>query len=163
LQANQTKSAAAGHAATPNLGAKAMSMHSDFTGTWRADLAASRLRGPIPDEITSSIKHGDAMLRVVMTIITSGAPALPMAFEVSTTGEATMNTVLGAEWISRSRWVGRELLIESDVKHAGRQMHFCDYWSLSDDGRHLIMEHRGDDLEGQITVFDRIAGAGRFP
>jgi hypothetical protein len=62
-----------------------------------------------------------------------------------------MNHVAGAEWLSRSHWVGQELLIEAHVGHAGRQMHFCDYWSLSDDGQPLTMEHRGDDLDGQIT------------
>lgn len=36
-----------------------------------------------------------------------------------------------------------------------RQIHFCDYWSLSSDGRTLTMEHRGDDLAGQITFLDR--------
>jgi hypothetical protein len=113
----------------------------------------------MPDEITASVTHGAATLRVVMTIVTAGSPAARMTFEVSATGEATVNTVLGAEWISRSRWVGRELLIESDVSHAGRRMHFCDYWSISDDGQRLTMEHRGDDLAGQITAFDRIGGA----
>jgi hypothetical protein len=136
-----------------------MSMDSDFTGMWRADLTASRLRGPTPDEITASVIHDDRILRVVITIVGMGTPASRMAFEVATTGEATMNTVLGAEWVSRSRWAGRELLIESSVNHAGRQMHFCDYWSMSDDGQRLIMEHRGDDLDGQITVFDRIRDA----
>ena len=94
-----------------------------------------------------------------MTIITTGVPASQLAFEVRTTGSASMNTVLGAEWVSCARWIGRELLIESDVNHAGRQLHFCDYWSISDDGQRLTMEHRGDDLAGQITVFNRIAGA----
>jgi len=32
-------------------------------------------------------------------------------------------------------------------------------WSLSDDGQRLTMEHRGDDLDGQITVLDPVGGA----
>jgi hypothetical protein len=137
-----------------------MAAHSNFTGTWRADLTASRLRGPVPTEITASIAHADSALRVVMTIINAEGKAMRPTFDVRTTGEATANTVLGASWVSRSRWVGRELLIESDVDHGGRRMHFCDYWSISDDDQRLIMEHRGDDLDGQITVLDRIDGAG---
>lgn len=135
-----------------------MSTRSDFTGTWRADLAASKLHGPMPDEITAVVDHGDDRLRVVMTIVAKGAPASSMAFEVGMDGDDTVNTVRGAEWISRSRWVGGELLIESDVTHGGRRMHFCDYWSLSEDGQRLTMEHRGDDLAGQITVLDRVDG-----
>lgn len=79
-----------------------------------------------------------------------------LTFDARTTGDPVANTVLGAEWVSRSRWVEHELLIESDVEQLGRRMHFCDYWSLSENGRRLTMEHRGDDLEGQITVLDRI-------
>jgi len=135
-----------------------MTTHSDFTGTWRANLAASRLRGPAPSEITVSIRHADPDLCVVMTIISADNKSAQMTFDVRTTNEANANTVLGTEWISRSRWVGRELLIESDVDHAGRTMHFRDYWSMSDDGQRLIMEHREDDLDGQITVLDRLAG-----
>jgi len=133
-----------------------MTTHSNFTGTWRADLAASKLRGPEPNEIVASIRHAEPELGVVMTIIDGDDTPARMAFDVRTTGDASMNTVLGSEWISRSRWVGRELLIESDVDHAGRKMHFRDYWSISDDGQRLTMEHRGDDLDGQITVLDRV-------
>lgn len=39
---------------------------------------------------------------------------------------------------------------------AGRQGHFLDYWSLSSDGQTLIMEHRGDDLAGQITFLEKM-------
>ena len=135
-----------------------MSIHSDFTGTWRADLAASRLRGPAPSEIAAEVIHADPELRVVMTIRTPNAAESRIAFDVCAIGGTRRNTILGAEWVSSSRWVGTELLIESEVSHAGRQMHFCDYWSISDDGRRLTMEHREDDLHGQITVFNRIDG-----
>ena len=141
-----------------------MPAHSDFTGTWRADLAASRLRGPTPNEIVVSVVHADPALRVEMTIARADTAAMHIAFDARTTGEAIVNTILGAEWVSRSRWVEHELLIESDVSQAGRRMHFCDYWSLSGDRRRLTMEHRRDDLDGQLTVLDRtddVEGAAR--
>lgn len=53
------------------------------------------------------------------------------------------------------RWVGRELLIESWVKQGERDLHFRDYWSLSSDNETLTMEHRDDDLAGQITIVER--------
>lgn len=143
---------------SPVNGVFEMSRHADFTGTWRADLAASRLHGQTPNDITASIHHAEPELRIVMTIAV-GTRSTRMEFAVCDTGEARTNAVLGTEWVSRSRWVGRELLIESYVDAGGRQMHYRDYWSISDDGRRLIMEHRGDDLDGQITVFDRVEGA----
>lgn len=132
-----------------------MPIHCDFTGTWRADLAVSRLRGPTPKAIVVALMHTGPELRVDMTITTTDDVATRIAF-LARTDETVTNTVLGAEWVSRSQWIGRELLIESHVSRAGRQMHFCDYWSLSDDGRRLTMEHRGDDLDGQITVLHRV-------
>jgi hypothetical protein len=76
-------------------------------------------------------------------------------FRGLTTGEEVANPVHGIQARSCSRWVGTELLIESWMNLGGREGHFCDYWSLSSDDRTLTMEHRDDDLAGQITLFER--------
>jgi hypothetical protein len=55
-----------------------------------------------------------------------------------------------------ARWEGDELIIESWIRLGTREMHFCDCWSLSSDGRTLTMEHRNDDLAGQLTILDRV-------
>ncbi len=72
-----------------------------------------------------------------------------LSFRSLTSGEEVVNSVSGAEMRNRCRWAGRELLIESFMKVGER------YWALSSDGRELIMEHRGDDLAGQITFLER--------
>jgi hypothetical protein len=38
----------------------------------------------------------------------------------------------------------------------GRELHFRDCWSLSPNGQILTMEHRDDDLAGQIAVLQRM-------
>jgi hypothetical protein len=133
-----------------------MPTDSNFTGVWRADLLASRLRGPAPADMIISVSHAGAEVRVEMTVKTAADAITSIEFYVRTTGEPTTNSVGAGQWVSRSSWVGHELLIESDVTHGDRQMHFRDYWSLSADGRQLIMEHRGDDLDGQRTVLNRV-------
>jgi hypothetical protein len=133
-----------------------MATDSNFTGVWRADLLASRLRGPTPTDMIVSVTHTGTELRVEMTVKTAPDAITPIVFYVRTTGEPTTNSVGGGQWVSRSSWVGHELLIESEVTHGERQMHFCDYWSISANGRQLIMEHRGDDLDGQRTVLNRL-------
>jgi hypothetical protein len=133
-----------------------MSTYPDFTGSWRADLTASKLHGAVPNAITASIVQNADALRVEMTIVSSDDTSARMLYEVRIDGPALSNNILGSEWVSRSRWVGSELLIDSEVTHAGRSMHFRDYWSMSDDGQRLTMEHRDDDLRGQITVLDRL-------
>jgi len=135
-----------------------MPIRSDFTGEWKVDLGASTLHGPTPKAIVVRIAHFEPELRVDMTIVGADDKERVIAFAARSSGGQVTNTVLGNEWISQSQWVGRELLIESQVSQAGRRMHFRDYWSLSDDGRRLTMEHRDDDLAGQVTILDRVPG-----
>lgn len=130
----------------------------NFSGKWKADLQRSRLLGPAPKEILVSVVHSEPELQVDMSVMVE-AGAQHIGFRARTTGETARNIVLGSEWQSRLRWIGPELLIESWVAHSGRQMHFCDYWSLSPDGKRLTMEHRDDDLPGQITILERTNAA----
>jgi hypothetical protein len=131
-------------------------MNPDFTGKWKADLRNSRLLGPAPKGLLITIFHYEPELRVNMAIALSNQNTQHVDFQARTTGESTVNLVLGATWESRLRWIGSELLIESRVNQSGREMHLCDYWSLSSDHRVLTMEHRNDDLPGQITVLDKV-------
>lgn len=133
-----------------------MTAVTNFSGRWKADLASSRLHGQIPGAIVVTIAHSEPELRAEMTITTTDGTPMRIAFDARTTGEPIANTVLGGEWVSRSRWIGHELLIESHVSQGGRQLHFCDYWSVSADGHRMTMEHRDDDLAGQLTVLDRV-------
>lgn len=50
---------------------------------------------------------------------------------------------------------GRRVIIESWMELDPRKMYFCDCWSLSADGRTLIMEHRDDALAGQRVVLEK--------
>lgn len=130
-------------------------MNPDFSGKWKANLGNSRLPSPLPKELLVTIFHSEPDLRFNMTITTVDQNTRNIDFQARTTGESVTNLVFGAAWKSRLQWMGSELLIESWVNHSGREMHFCDYWSLSSDRRVLTMEHRNDDLQGQITVLDR--------
>jgi hypothetical protein len=46
-------------------------------------------------------------------------------------------------------------MFESRMQSGTRESHFYDCWSLSPNGQTLWMEHRDDDLAGQMTVLDR--------
>ena len=131
-------------------------MNPNFTGKWQADLKNSKLLGPVPKELLITISHSEPDLRVNMNITGVDQNTRQIDFRAQTTGDSATNFVLGAEWKSRLRWLGSELLIESWVNHSGHETHLCDYWSLSSDRRVLTMEHRDDDLPGQITVLNRV-------
>ena len=80
--------------------------------------------------------------------------------EQAATLSKTVGWVYGWEMLQRravkfSRWEGAELIIESWMRAGEREMHFRDCWSRSPDAQRLTMEHRDDDLAGQLTILDR--------
>lgn len=131
------------------------SMSLNFSGVWKGNLRKSKVLGPAPKAVLVRINHIDPELIVEMVITKRDDTENRLLFRGLTTGEEVSNSVDGVQVRSRSHWVGAELLIESWMNVGGREGHFRDYWSLSDGGRTLTMEHRDDDLAGQITHLER--------
>jgi hypothetical protein len=131
-------------------------MSVNFTGTWTANLAKSRLLGPPPTAIRVRIEHADPALLEKMAVTKADGSEEQVVFQCWTHGDQGKSVLNGKEVRASARWEGEELTIESWVQFGTREMHFCDCWSLSPDGRTLTMEHRNDDLAGQVTVFERV-------
>lgn len=131
-------------------------MNINFTGIWKGNLEKSKMLGPAPQAVLVRINHAEPELIVEMVITKTDDTEDRLLFKGLTTGEEVANPVHGIEVRSCSRWVGTELLIESCMNSGGRKGLFRDYWALSSDGRVLTMEHRDDDLAGQVTVLDRM-------
>jgi len=130
-------------------------MSAGLKGTWNANLQRSKVIGPGPKEMRMRVTYAEPNLNVEMFITTQDGAHHRVPFRASTSGEEAVNSVLGQTWRSRLRWIGQELLIESWVKHENRELRFRDFWSLSPDGQTLTMEHRDDDLAGQLTILER--------
>jgi hypothetical protein len=126
----------------------------DFTGVWELNLDRSMLRGSAPKRMLVKIEHQEPRLiqRIQLTNADGKEQQVTFTYE---TGAETTNPVGGATARTHARWEGTELVIESRMKTPGREFHFKDHWSLSDDGRTLTMAHRDDDLAGQIAVLER--------
>lgn len=131
-------------------------MRPNFSGRWKADLAKSRLIGTPPKSVLFNIKHSASDLTTEMTVKTADGGEHFIRFKGPMTGAEVSNEVLGQRWLSRLQWVGSELLIESWVTVGERQSHFRDFWSLAEDDQTLVMEHRDDDLKGQVTFLKRV-------
>lgn len=127
----------------------------NLSGLWKANLEKTKLLGPAPKSISAKIDYSDPDLSVEMTITMPDGAEHNLVFKGPATGAQVSNMVNGQEWQSRIGWIGEELLIESWVDLGERKWHFRDFWSVSNDGRSLTMEHRNDDLQGQITVLER--------
>lgn len=130
-------------------------MRPDFSGVWQADLTRSILRGAVPKEMLAKIEHREDTIVQTMLVTTSTGDAQRMVFTFSMTGAETTITMAGGTGRTRAHWEGSELVIESALQIAGRELHFRDCWSLSSDGNHLTMAHRDDDLAGQVSVFEK--------
>lgn len=130
-------------------------MSINLTGCWKANLSTSKLRGPIPEAITITIAHSDPDLREEIIVTRRDGREDRIVFTCST-NDAGKSLLNGEAIRAQTRWEANELLIESWVQLGSREIYFCDCWSLSPDGQTLRMEHRNDDLAGQVTLLERV-------
>jgi hypothetical protein len=131
-------------------------MNVDFSGFWSADVEKCRLRGLAPTAITMEITHCDGDLRQEMVVTRPSGDKDRIVFQCRTNGQEDGGLLNGMPIRCRARRDGEELIIESWLQAGPREMYFRDCWSLSPDGKRLTMEHRDDDLAGQITIFERV-------
>ena len=127
----------------------------DFTGVWAANLEKSSFRGGAPRELFVKIEHREPQLTQTLLVSPAAGGEERLRFEYATNGTESVNLVRGIPCKTRAHWDGAELVIETLMKTPDREFHFKDHWSLSDDGRTLTMAHRGDDLDGQVSVLER--------
>ena len=130
-------------------------MSVNFTGTWNANLSKSRFLGPSPKTLSVKIEHSDPELQEEILVTNGDGSEERVVFKCWTDGEQDGSLLNGVAVRGGGRWDGEELVIESRIQFGTREMHFCDCWSLSPDGQTLSMEHREDDLAGQLTILDR--------
>lgn len=126
----------------------------DFSGLWQADLEKSCIAAPKPSKLLVKIAHGDKELKQAVLITRSTGEQNRQMFTYSMSGAESTTELRGTSLKMQVRWSGAEMIVEST--YGG--MEFRDHWSLSDDGRTLMMEHRDDAMTGQYTVFERVVG-----
>jgi len=131
-------------------------MSVNFTGMWRANVRKCRFISPIPNAISARIEQSGVQLQEEMVVTKADGNEDRVLFKCSTNGEPDKSSLNGRPVRGTAKWGGDELVIESWIELGAREMHFCDFWSLSPDRQTLTMEHRDDDLAGQFVVFDRV-------
>ena len=131
-------------------------MSVNFTGVWNADLGKSRFLGASPKAILLKIEQSDSELEQEVVVTKLDGSEDRAVFRCWLNGDQDRNSLNGIPVRGGARWERGELVIESWIRFGVREMHFCDCWSLSSDQRTLIMEHRNDDLAGQVMVLDRV-------
>jgi hypothetical protein len=131
---------------------------SSFTGVWKLDCEKSTVHGVVPAQVFIRIEHQEPTLvqQILLTSANGEERLQTFRYEI---GVEVSNSVGGVPVRTCARWEGTELLISSWMRTPDRELHFKDYWSMSNDGKTLTMEHRDDDLAGQISLLERASQA----
>lgn len=107
-----------------------------------------------PAQILVTIEHREPILDQETLVTYENGEEQRLAFRYET-GSDTINHLGDAVARTRAQWQDTELVIHSWLEAAGRELHLKDYWSISEDGKVLTMEHRDDSLAGQIVMYER--------
>ena len=131
---------------------------SSFTGVWKLDCEKSTVHGVVPAQVFIRIEHQEPTLvqQILLTSANGEERLQTFRYEI---GVEVSNSVGGVPVRTCARWEGRELVISSWMRTPDRELHFKDHWSISNDGETLTMEHRDDDLAGQISLLERASQA----
>jgi hypothetical protein len=129
-------------------------MSVNFTGVWNANLRRSTFLGAPPKAMSVKIDQSDPELQAEIVVTKLDGNEERVVFKCWINGQ-DRHLLNGRPVRGGARWEGEELIIESWMQFGARETHFCDCWSLSFDGQTLIMEHRNDDLAGQLSILDR--------
>jgi hypothetical protein len=127
---------------------------SDFTGVWKLNPKKSVIPGRGVEQMLVKLEHHQSTLIQHILLADEGGEEqrLSLTYEI---GAETSNAINGAAARTLARWQGTELVIETRVESANREIYLEDHWSLSSEGSTLTMEHRNDALAGQVAVFER--------
>jgi hypothetical protein len=131
-------------------------MSADFTGVWTANLRKSRFLGPSPKAVSVKIEQSDANLLEELVVEKFDGSEDRVVLQCWINSEQDRHLLNGSPIRGNATWEGDKLVIESWVQFGAREMHFRDCWFLSSDRQILTMEHRDDDLAGQLTILDRV-------
>jgi len=107
----------------------------------------------------AKIDHREPRLAQHVIVLDTSGGRQQLRVEFLTNGEESVNSVGAGQMRTRASWKNEELLIESWLTAGERMSHFRDFWTLSTSGDTLTMEHRDDDLAGQVAVLERAPDA----
>ena len=132
-------------------------MSTNFSGIWLFNHQKSHMRAQAPELMVITIDHREPHIFQHVQTTTADGVEQGTAFEFIV-GAEVVNNVGGLPVRTTATWKGDELVVESSMKTAARELHFRDYWSVSDNGLTLTMAHRDDDLVGQVSVLEKRLG-----
>jgi hypothetical protein len=112
----------------------------NFSGDWKLNIERSNFGGmPAPSSASQKVTHEEQSLKIVSQQSGSfGDMSTDLAF--TTDGKECENKVMDMVIKSTLKWDGPVLVVDSTMDLQGTPMTMTDRWSLSPDGRELIVD-----------------------
>ncbi len=112
----------------------------NFSGDWKLDIARSNFGAmPAPTSLTQKITHEEPSLKVVSQQSGSFGD-MTTDFAFTTDGKPCENKVMDFLVKSTLKWDGPVLVVDSTMEIQGNPMTMTDRWSLSADGKELVVD-----------------------
>jgi hypothetical protein len=120
-----------------------MSIHPDFSGTWRADFERSRLEIQPPSSSVFTIRHNDPSLFLTRT---HRAEQYEDTFTLPllTNGQETRTRKGDVQIRCTCIWKGNSLHLDSRVVSCGMESRNAVVYTMSEDGREIVAEETFD-------------------
>jgi hypothetical protein len=130
------------------LGAGADAAGRDLSGVWKLDRAKSDYgKFPAPLSLTRKIVHNDPKL-ILATTQTGPKGDVTSSLVYSTDGRESVN----GESKGTAQWIGDKLMIESSREFQGTTLKQKEIWTLSADGKTLIVDSHVSIPNGEFDV-----------
>lgn len=125
----------------------------NLTGDWKLDLSRSQYGSvPAPVAVTRKIKHEGVSLSM-STYQKTPQRESTSELNYTTDGKVCVNQVSTGEAKGTAKWEGDRLVIESSQQVQGAELKSREVWTLSSDGRTLIiMTHLTLPQQGEFDV-----------
>ena len=125
----------------------------NFTGTWKLNVAKSDF-GPSPKlkSRVDKLEHREASLRMTSTRVTEDGDEDTINLNLTIGDQESTNTLHGAEMKTKVKWEGAVLLLDSTVKAEGGAVNLKDKWTLSADGKTLMITRHYTGPEGEADL-----------
>ena len=112
----------------------------NFSGDWKLNVERSNFGGmPAPTSLTQKITHEEPALKVVSQQ-SGDFGDMTTDFSFTTDGQACENKVMDFVVKSTLKWDGPVLVVDSTMDIQGNSMTMTDRWSMSGDGRELVID-----------------------
>lgn len=126
----------------------------DFSGRWTADIENSHF-GPFPKpaSFTRVIEQDDLRLTIGVESSDQAGKRETGEMRFSLDGDESVNEVGGTEVVGFARRLGSHVLVHTSRETEGTKLDLDELWSLSEDGKTLMIEAAVTSSLGNEELF----------